>query len=68
MFQPTWPLVRWSRVESRRAKLNGCSWRIDWVKAKPRFSVAAAIAGISKEGSLTGICRPSWTATSRPPR
>lgn len=67
MFQPTRPLVRWSRVESRRAKLNGCSCSTDWVKAKPRSEVAAAIAGISSEGSLTGVCRPSSTAGSRLP-
>jgi hypothetical protein len=68
MFQATRPSVRWSRVEIRRAKLNGCSCRTEWVKAKPRSSVTLAIAGISSEGSFTSVCSPSRTATSRLPR
>ncbi len=67
MFQAMRPFVRWSSVEARRAKWNGCSCSTEFVKAKPRSVVACAIAGISSDGSLTGICRPSTTAVSRPP-
>ena len=65
MFQATRPSLRWSSVEIRRAKLNGCSCSTEWVNAKPTCSVTAAIAGISSDGSLRGIWSPSCTAASR---
>ena len=41
MFQPMRPLVRWSRVESRRANGYGCSNDSDAVRPNPKCSVTA---------------------------
>ena len=39
--------------------MNGCSCRIEAVKAMPRCSVAYAIALASTDGSLLGTCSPA---------
>lgn len=64
MFQPMRPFVRWSSVDILRAKGYGCSNETLAVTPKPRCSVAAAIAGISCSGSLTGTCTPPRSAAS----
>ena len=68
MFQATRPRVRWSTVDTWRAKVKGWVCKIEEVKAKPRCSVTVAMAGISSIGSLTGTCIPSRMDTSAPPR
>ena len=67
MFQPARPLVRWSSVEMRRAKMYGCSNDTDAVSPKPRCSVTSAMAGTSCSGSLTGTCAPCRRAASTLP-
>ena len=68
MFQAMRPRVRWSSVDSVRAKVNGSACKTELVNAKPRCSVACAIAGISIAGSFTGICMASRIEVSGPPR
>jgi hypothetical protein len=68
MFQATRPSLAWSSVEIRRAKLNGCSCRIDAVNAMPRCSVAYAMALASTDGSLLGTWRPTSTYLRSSPR
>jgi hypothetical protein len=68
MFQPNRPFVRWSRVDARRAKANGGSYVVENVAAKPRCSVTAAMAGMTRSGSLLGIWTASRSAVSGPPR
>jgi hypothetical protein len=68
MFQPTRPLVRWSRVLARRAQANGGSYVVENVMPKPRCLVTAAMAGTTEAGSLLGICRPSRIAVAADPR
>jgi len=68
MFHPIRPLVRWSRVDIRRANANGGSYVVENVTPKPSRSVTAAIAGTSSSGSRFGLCRPSRSAVSGPPR
>jgi hypothetical protein len=49
-------------------ELDGGAWITELVKARPMFSVTPASALISTLGSLLGICRPSFTYVSQPPR
>ena len=65
MFQAIRPLEAWSRVEIRRAKLNGVLLQIELVKAMPRCSVLSARAEAITVGSLLGICRPGLDVDCR---
>ena len=67
MFQAARPPVRWSRVDSWRAKVKGWAWYTELVKARPRCSVTVARAGSNSIGSLTGTCMASRSAVSGPP-
>ena len=62
MFQPTRPLVWWSAVDRRRAKVYGCSKEVEAVMPMPRCSVTIAIGAANCSGSLTGICAACCSA------